>query len=170
VTFETILFYVLALAGIVSALLVITRRNPMHAALFLIVNFVALAGIYLTLHAQFVAIMQVLVYAGAIMVLVLFVIMLLNLQNEQDLFEKRSWRRYSGPILSLLLLALLLRTVAFVSGGAFDRISPDSERIGTVANIGQQLFTAFVFPFEMASLLLLAAMIGAVILAKKRFP
>ncbi|MBL0176742.1 MAG: NADH-quinone oxidoreductase subunit J [Ignavibacteria bacterium] len=169
-TFETILFYVLALAGIVSALLVITRRNPMHAALFLIVNFVALAGIYLTLHAQFVAITQVLVYAGAIMVLVLFVIMLLNLQNEQDLFEKRSWRSYSGPILSLLLLALLLRTVAFVSGGSFDRISPESERIGTVANIGQQLFTAFVFPFEMASLLLLAAMVGAVILAKKRFP
>ena len=169
-TFETILFYVLALAGIVSALLVITRRNPMHAALFLIVNFVALAGIYLTLHAQFVAITQVLVYAGAIMVLVLFVIMLLNLQNEAALFEKRSWRSYSGPILSLLLLALLLRAVAFVSGGSFDRISPESERIGTVANIGQQLFTAFVFPFEMASLLLLAAMVGAVILAKKRFP
>ena len=79
-------------------------------------------------------------------------------------------RSYSGPILSLLLLALLLRAVAFVSGGSFDRISPESERIGTVANIGQQLFTAFVFPFEMASLLLLAAMVGAVILAKKRFP
>jgi NADH-quinone oxidoreductase subunit J len=170
VTFETVLFYVLALAGIVSALLVITRRNPMHAALFLIVNFVALAGIYLTLHAQFVAIMQVLVYAGAIMVLVLLVIMLLNLQNELPLHDNSPWKRWSGFGLSFLLLVMILKTVAFVSGGPYDRMSPASEQIGTVANIGQVLFTSFVLPFELASLLLLAAMIGAVMLAKKRFP
>ena len=172
-TIETIFFVILALTAIASAILLVTRVNPMHSALLLIVNFVALAGVYLTLHAQFVAIMQVLVYAGAIMVLVLFVIMLRNLQDEARRHDKRAWRQYSGAGLAVAVLAVLIPLLG--GSGSFTtealaRAHPDPAALGTVENIGAVLFRDFLFPFEMASLLLLAAIVGAVVLAKKRFP
>ncbi len=169
-TTELFVFFFLALGAVISALLMITRKNPMSSALFLIANFVALSGLYLTLHAQFIAIMQILVYAGAIMVLVLFVIMLLNLQDEQQHTEPRSARSLipglAGVVLAALLIYPLFRTI---DAGPFSP-SARAQDIGTVEGIGSVLYTSFLFPFEMTSLLLLAAIIGAVVLAKKRFP
>jgi len=164
-----IVFAVLAAIAVVSGVLVITRANPVHSALFLIVNFVALAVLYLSLKAQFVAIMQVIVYAGAIMVLVLFVIMLLNLHDEERLRVKHGWRQVLGALLSAAFLFMLVQAVSIYSGPFPLAISPEAEHIGSVEGIGEVLYRAFLFPFEMASILLLAAMVGAVVLAKKRF-
>jgi NADH-quinone oxidoreductase subunit J len=164
-----IVFFALAGTGIVSALLMVTRRNPLHGALFLILNFFALAGIYLTLSAQFIAIIQILVYAGAIMVLVLFVIMLLNLQDEKRLVERRTWSNAVSLLLSACLLAVFLRPLTMLDTANY-AITAKAVEIGTVHSIGEVLYTSFFFPFELASILLLAAIIGAVALAKKTFP
>ncbi|MCB2203890.1 NADH-quinone oxidoreductase subunit J [bacterium] len=151
----------------------ITRANPVNSALFLILNFISLAGIYLTLSAQFVAIIQILVYAGAIMVLVLFVIMLLNLEDEVPLRETMTKRHYASLLFALVTLGLIIEVIAWKGADSlagFTQQAPTSAEIGTVEHIGGVLFTRFVFPFELTSILLLAAMIGAVVLAKKRFP
>ena len=166
--FETVFFYTLAVVFVGSALMVITRRNPVIAALYLILNFFCLAGLYLTLHAQFIAVIHVLVYAGAIMVLFVFVIMLLNLGDEHRLSEQISWRQILAAGLSVALLLEILYIF-----GAIDSGIPPGEvsrgiEIGTVENIGRELFTTYLFPFEVTSVLLLAAIVGAVVLAKKR--
>lgn len=167
---ESILFFVLGIVGIGSAIMMITRANPVNSALFLVLNFLALSGIYLTLHAQFVAIIQVIVYAGAIMVLVLFVIMLLNLQDDKRLRESRTWKQYLGVLFGAVLLLMLVQVVMAVRGSVWNGLSPESENIGKVEHIGMTLFTEYLFPFEMTAILLLAAMVGAIVLAKKRFP
>lgn len=170
---ELIVFIVLAAVAVLSGILMITRANPVSSALFLILNFIALAGIYLTLQAQFVAIIQVLVYAGAIMVLVLFVIMLLNLQDEGPLREHMTKRHYASLLFALLTLVLIVQTIAWTGGDALagmQQMSPLALSNGTVEHIGDVLFTAYVFPFILTSILLLSAMLGAVVLAKKRFP
>ena len=167
-TLETVLFYFLAIVSVGSALMMVTRRNPVIAALYLILNFFALGGLYLTLHAQFIAFIQILVYAGAIMVLFLFVIMLLNLGDIQRLGEKISYRKIVGIGLSFGLLMELIYIVGYarvvMPASRFEK----SVDIGTVEYIGRALFTTYLFPFEVTSILLLAAIVGAVILAKKK--
>jgi NADH-quinone oxidoreductase subunit J len=173
VSSELIVFLVLAAVAVISGILMITRANPVNSALFLILNFLTLAGIYLTLHAQFVAIIQILVYAGAIMVLVLFVIMLLNLEDEEPLRDTLTKRHYASMLFALVTLGLLIEVIGWEGAGALAGMTdfaPNSVEIGTVEHIGSELFTRYVFPFELTSILLLAAMIGAVVLAKKRFP
>jgi NADH-quinone oxidoreductase subunit J len=170
VSIESVSFWASALVALLSAVLMITRRNPMHAALLLIANFAALAVLYLTLSAQFIAIMQILVYAGAIMVLVLFVIMLLNLQREEALGERRGWVQYASLGLAACLFLLLARPIIAWGERARPEASPAASAAGTVQAVGQALYTRFIFPFELTSVLLLAAIIGAVLLAKKRFP
>jgi NADH-quinone oxidoreductase subunit J len=173
VSSELIVFLVLAAVAVISGFLMITRSNPVNSALFLILNFIALAGLYLTLNAQFVAIIQILVYAGAIMVLVLFVIMLLNLQDEEPLRETLGKQHYLSLLFALVALVLIIQVIGWESAASLDNLreqSPLSVQIGTVEHIGNTLFTQYVFPFELTSILLLAAMIGAVVLAKKRFP
>lgn len=170
---ELIVFFILAAVGVLSGILMITRPNPVNSALFLILNFMALAGLYITLHAQFVAIIQILVYAGAIMVLVLFVIMLLNLEDEEPLREQMSKRHYGSLLVALLALVLIVQVIGWNSGGTLEAMreqSPHALRIGTVEHIGSMLFTEHVYPFELTSILLLAAIIGAIVMAKKRFP
>ena len=167
-TLETILFYTLGMIFVGSALMVITRRNPVIAALYLILNFFCLAGLYLTLHAQFIAVIQVLVYAGAIMVLFLFVIMLLNLGDEQRLAEKISFRKILAAGLGVGLLLELLYIVGFIDVPMPEGDFSKGVDIGTVEYIGKELFTTYLFPFEVTSILLLAAMVGAVVLAKKK--
>jgi NADH-quinone oxidoreductase subunit J len=126
-----------------------------------------LAGLYLTLNAQFIAVMQVLVYAGAIMVLVVFVIMLLNLGDDEKLKEKMNLRIFGAVVLSCSLFVLLAGTfLSFPSGS--NHLSGISAQQGTVQGIGTELFSNYLFPFEAVSLLLLAAIIGAVILAKRK--
>jgi NADH-quinone oxidoreductase subunit J len=166
-TMEQILFYIFAAGGIVSAMLVVTRRNPIISAIFLIVNFFCLAGIYLTLHAQFIAVIQILVYAGAIMVLFVFVIMLLNLGDERHLRDGFSWKKVVAAGFGFGVLMELMYIFMMQNGNPsieMDRAT----NIGTVEAVGHILFTRFLFPFEVTSLLLTAAIVGAVILAKKK--
>jgi NADH-quinone oxidoreductase subunit J len=165
---SSVLFAVFAVVGVVSALLVVTRRNPIISALFLILNFFCLAGLYLTLHAQFIAIIQILVYAGAIMVLFVFVIMLLSLGDERRLRDGFSWKKVvAGGVVSGLLMELVY-VFLLSRPGAVPVDVARANAMGTVEAIGTQLFTRFLFPFEVTSLLLTAAIVGAILLAKKK--
>ena len=166
-TLEAILFYPFAVGGITSALLVVTRRNPIISALWLIANFFCLAGIYLTLHAQFIAVIQILVYAGAIMVLFVFVIMLLNLGDERRLRDGFSWKKVVAGGLGFGVLMELIYIFLMQTGSSSIDLTRATD-VGTVEAIGRQLFTRFLFPFEVTSLLLTAAIVGAIVLAKKK--
>lgn len=166
-TLEAILFYLFAVGGITSALLVVTRRNPIISALWLIANFFCLAGIYLTLHAQFIAVIQILVYAGAIMVLFVFVIMLLNLGDERRLRDGFSWKKVVAGGLGFGVLMELIYIFLMQTGSSSIDLTRATD-VGTVEAIGKQLFTRFLFPFEVTSLLLTAAIVGAIVLAKKK--
>ena len=161
----TAAFVVLALLAVVSAVLVVWHRNPMVSALALAFNLVAIAGLYMVMDAQFLALLQVIVYAGAIMVLILFVIMLLNLRQELRGRDSGMMQRLLGPALAVLLAMLLVRVLwrSVISGFA-----PSTPEFGTVASVGRELFGTFFYPFEAISLLLVAAMVGAVLLAKRR--
>ncbi len=167
-TFETFFFYFLAAVSIGSALMVVTRRSPVMSVLFLILNFFALAGLYLTLHAQFIAVIQIIVYAGAIMVLFLFVIMLLNLGDEKRLTEKVSYKKIISVALSFGFLLEILYILGF-QGKEFPPIQSErAMEIGTVESIGNALFSKFLFPFEITSIILITAIVGAVMLAKRK--
>lgn len=169
-TLEVILFFVFGTVAAVTAVIMITRSSPVIAALYLILNFASLAGLYLTLNAQFIAVAQVIVYAGAIMVLFLFVIMLLRPENEKKFLE-------ANP--KVKIFALVIATVVFIQLAYMIFVSKPSSLVardveasvnaGTIEEIGTQLFTNYVLPFEAAGFLLLAATIGALVLAKKKF-
>jgi NADH-quinone oxidoreductase subunit J len=164
-----ILFFILAAGSIFTALLMITRRNPVMSVIYLISNFFFLAVIYLTLSAQFIAIIQILVYAGAIMVLFLFVIMLLNLGSEHQPGEVVNRKKFI--VIGLCTAMLVQLVLPFYVQGTQNLNSPSlrAAEVGTVESMGQALFTDYVFPFEVVSVLLLAAIVGAVVLAKKKF-
>ena len=167
---EAILFYSLAAIMVVSSLMVILRKNPVHSALFLVLTFLCLAGLYLLLNAQFIVAIQVIVYAGAIMVLFIFVIMLLNLESEVASKSGHGLQKFWAMVISIVLAIsfISIMTVKVFTGekGIF---SP--ETVNTAGNsevIGRLLFTEFLLPFEITSVLLLAAIIGAIVLAKKK--
>lgn len=165
-----ILFYITALVAIISGLLVITGKSPVTSALSLVLNFFCIAFIYLMLEAQFLAIIQVIVYAGAIMVLFLFVIMLLNLQDDMTLFERFDLKKG----FAVLLTGLFLLEIAYIFSLDSVSIAPKGvtgasfPELGTVESIGKYLFSDFVYPFEMISVVLLSAVVGAVVIAKKK--
>lgn len=167
---EALFFYGLAAIIVVSSLMVIFRKNPVHSALFLILTFFCLAGLYLLLNAQFIAAVQVIVYAGAIMVLFLFVIMLLNLEKEVASQSGHGLQKLSAMVLSIVLaVSLVFIMIAKNFTGAKGIYS--LEKVNAVGNsevIGRLLFTDFLLPFEITSVLLLAAIIGAIVLAKKK--
>lgn len=168
-TFENILILSFSIIGVAAAIMMITRRSPVTSALYLIVNFFCISVIYLMLRSQFVAIIQVLVYAGAIMVLFVFVIMLLNLQDEKSLAEKVTYKKLSAAILALLLFATLAITSYFAFMGKYLNLAVTAETQGTIESIGKELYTTFSFPFELVSFILIAAIVGAIVLAKRRF-
>jgi len=168
VDIELILFYLLGAGAITSAVMMVMQRNPVVSAIYLISNFFCIAALYLLLRAQFLAVIQIIVYTGAIMVLVVFVIMLLNLGDEQKLTEKFSIKKIIGTVLVFGFLLELLYLIGFSDSATTSSIHPDSVNIGTVENLGSALFGRFLLPFEMTSVLLLAAIVGAVVLAKKR--
>jgi len=163
---ETIAFIVLAVLALVSAGVVVWHRNPVVCALALAFNLVSIAGFYMLLNAQFLALLQVIVYAGAIMVLILFVIMLLNLQVEARRPGSGMIQGALGFVLALALAGLLGLVMA--RGFDADGFTTASEGFGTASALGLDLFSRFFYPFEAVSLLLLVAMIGAVLLAKRR--
>jgi NADH-quinone oxidoreductase subunit J len=162
----TFFFYLLATVAVVSAILVITRKNPVHSAISLIFTLLALAGLYLMLYAPFVAGVQIILYAGGIMVLFLFVIMLVNIERAQREEQfNRQW--HVGIIASLALGALFL--YVYKRGSSIFPVNPVSmpEPMNT-QQVGMALFRNYLLPFEIASLLLLVAIVGAVVMAKKR--
>jgi NADH-quinone oxidoreductase subunit J len=168
-TLVLILFILFAAVAAVSGILMITRSSPIIAALFLILNFGSLAGLYLLLNAQFIAVVQVIVYAGAIMVLFLFVIMLLRPEHESIVAKIIGIKIFSYAVATLVFIQLAY-LIFFSHPGS--SIKPDvaaSINAGTVETIGRELYTNYVLPFEAAGFLLLAATIGAVVLAKKKF-
>lgn len=166
---EIILFFLFAGVAAVSSILMITRKNPIISALFLILNFASLAGLYLLLNAQFIAVVQVIVYAGAIMVLFLFVIMLLRPEHEKSITKLPGIKVFSF-IIGIIVFVQLAYIVFFTHPS--NALSPSvdaSVKAGTVEQIGRTLYTNYVLPFEAAGYLLLAAAIGALVLAKKKF-
>ena len=169
-TLEVMLFIIFAAICAVSSVLMVTRPNPVISALFLVLNFASLAGLYLLLNAQFIAVAQVIVYAGAIMVFFLFVIMLLNPEKEKRFFkEKAKLRIFIIVIVALVLVQIIY--VIFLSNPS-ESISSEVSRsvqTGTIENIGREMFTNYILPFEAAGYLLLAATIGAMVMAKKKF-
>jgi NADH-quinone oxidoreductase subunit J len=163
---ELLGFVILTTLAVVSAVVVLLHRNPVIAALSLAANLIAIAGFYLLLNAQFLALLQVIVYAGAIMVLVLFTIMLLNLPDEARRRTRPSAQTVVGLVLAVAFVAVLAWTLARSSRGAsFPQPGP---AFGSVGAVGTALFTTYFYPFEAVSLLLIVAMIGAVLLAKRR--
>ncbi|HKT81911.1 MAG TPA: NADH-quinone oxidoreductase subunit J [Vicinamibacterales bacterium] len=158
-----ILFYLFAAVAVVASLLVITQRNPIHSVLLLILSFGALSGLYVLLDAPFVAVVQIIVYAGAIMVLFLFVVMLLNARIEG--IGRVSARL--GGLLGVLLGGELVWALT-VAGGESGPFAGGS--VSSVAAIGHLLFTTYAFQFEVTSVLILVAMVGAVVLAQRDSP
>ena len=162
----TFFFYFLAIMAVVSAIFVITRRNPVHAALSLIVTLLSLAGFYLMLYAPFVAGVQIVLYAGGIMVLFLFVIMLVNL--EQNIREYQFNKQWLVGIIAALSLGGLLLFVYQRGHDIFPRDFAALPEAQNTQQIGIALYGNYMLPFEIASLLLLVAIVGAVVMAKKR--
>jgi NADH-quinone oxidoreductase subunit J len=166
---ETVFFIIFGGAAIFTAIMMITRRSPVSSAIYLIINFAMVSGIYLLLKAQFIAIIQVLVYMGAIMVLFLFVIMLLNLKEEQKLSENFTYTKITAILFSIALLGLLSFTFYFGFEKKYTELNFNAENIGKAEFLGKELFTTYSFPVIITGILLTAAIIGAVVLAKKKF-
>ena len=164
-TAEVVVFWILALPLIAAAVGVLLSRNPVNAAMCLVAAFFCLAGIYVLLVAHLVAFLQVLVYAGAIMVVFLFVIMLLSLHDE-DLKEAR-WKamQYAGVAAAIGLAAVMTRAIQSAGTLGFKTVE---DGFGTVKAVGRLLYTQYLLPFEVTSLLLLVAIVGAVVVAKER--
>lgn len=164
---EAFFFIILSIVAIFSGMMVILKKNPIASVLFLILALFATAALYVLLLAPFIAAVQIIVYAGAIMVLFLFVIMLLNLKKIDE--GGIPSLKVIGTIVAGLLVvvtAVVLRSVAIRADSGFLRSSP--EGFGSVESVGRELFSIYLLPFEIAGFLLLAAIIGAVVLAKKK--
>ena len=160
-----ILFWFLSVVALFSALMLITSKNPVYSVLWLIVTFFAISGHYILLNAQFLAIVNIIVYAGAIMVLFLFVIMLMNLNKETEP-QKNKWLKLAGAVSGGCLLLVLV--AALKDTEAKDKLSEvNTGDIGLIKNLGKELFTKYVVPFEISSVLFLSAMVGAVVIGKK---
>ena len=158
---EMVLFCVLAAIAVVGALGVVLARQSDHSALFLLLNFIALAAIYVTLNAPFLAAVQIIVYAGAIVVLFLFVVMMLNVARRERP-ETKPVQRYAGLLLGALLLAGLVYVAVSIP-----QLPPELTRSDNVVDVGEALFTEYLLPFELAGLLLLIGVVGAVVLGKR---
>ena len=160
-----ILFWILSVVALFSALMVITSKNPVYSVLWLIVTFFSLSAHYILLNAQFLAIVNIIVYAGAIMVLFLFVIMLMNLNKETEP-PKNRWLKLTGAVAGgclLLVLVAALRNSDMKQQSALVR----DGNIGLIESLGKELFSTYVVPFEISSILFLSAMVGAVVIGKK---
>ena len=169
---EGIAFYLFAAIAIGASLLVIAQRNPIYSVLLLIASFGALSGLYVLLDAPFVAVIQIIVYAGAIMVLFLFVVMLLNAPHEDTDFDERVHPLLRpGPMRFGAFLALVLAgELLWALGRGGDTGAFPGASVTSVAVIGRSLFTDYAFPFEVTSVLILVAMVGAVVLARRDDP
>jgi NADH-quinone oxidoreductase subunit J len=170
---DALFFYALAAVTVIGALLVVSQKNPVYSVLSLILSFFGLAGLYVLLEAPFVAVVQIIIYAGAIMVLFLFTVMLLNVPRE----DAAEWDR-AHPLyrpMALRIGAVLAVLLALELGWALSRtpglgvgVADDQPAQSSVAELGRVLFTDYMFAFEVTSILIIASMVGAVVLARKR--
>jgi len=160
-----ILFWFLSILALFSAIMMVVSRNPVHSVLWLIVVFFSISGHYILLNAQFLAIVNLIVYAGAIMVLFLFVIMLMNLNAETEP-QKNKWLKIAGVIGGGSLLLVLV--AALKDADLHSRIAETGKGdIGLIHNLGIVLFKEYIIPFEISSVLFLSAMVGTVVIGKK---
>ena len=171
----TILFYAFAAVAIVAAIGVVAARSPVGSLLFMVTTLAAISGTFVLMEAHFLAAVQVIVYAGAIMVLFMFVIMLLNLGHEAQ--RDLEWGTFSivsaalvGGIVGLLAVQLRGSDVAVASGAGAEAIAAASQEYGVVGVIARPLYTTYVVPFEITGILLLVAIVGAIALAKRSSP
>ena len=166
---NTILFSILSVLTIFCAIMVVVSKNPVHSVLWLVATFFTISGHYILLNAQFLAIVNIIVYAGAIMVLFLFVIMLMNL-NANTEPRKNLWMKLAGVVSSGMLLWILVsvvRTYTEQLGKQKITATFNTGNIGLIKNLGNVLFTQYALPFEICSVLFLSAMVGAVVIGKK---
>ena len=162
---EIVLFWIFAVPLMISALGVVFARNPVHSAMSLVSAFFFLAGIYILLTAHLIAFLQIIVYAGAIMVLFLFVIMLLSLSDAELGFDRITAVKWVGMLGGLGVFALVIRAVSQLPAQGMRPVGAD---FGTVRAVGKLLFTQYLLPFEATSVLLLVAIVGAVVVAKQK--
>ncbi|MFO0706878.1 MAG: NADH-quinone oxidoreductase subunit J [Nitrospira sp.] len=161
---EQLFFGYFAGVIVLTAILVVALKNPIYSALSLLILFFHVAGLYVTLHAEFLAAVQIIVYAGAILVLYLFVVMLLNLKQDDSYHGQWRAAAFVGAPLLIEFVILIARGMAAAPA---DAPRPDIESGENTLAIGETLFSTYLFPFEVASLILLVAMIGAIVLAKR---
>ena len=164
-TLIQILFCVLSVITLATAFLTIYSRNPIHSAIYLVICFFSIAGHYLLLNAQFLAIVHVIVYSGAIMILFLFTVMLMNLNKENEVYKPRITRL--GAIVLFCLMCLVLIAIFINSKPIVGEYTTTGEDYQSIKVLGIVLLNEYMVPFEFASVLLLVAMIGAVLLSKK---
>ena len=158
-----VLFWFLTALALLSAIMVLVSKNPVHSVLWLIAVFFAISGHYILLNAQFLAIVNIIVYAGAIMVLFLFVIMLMNLTRNTEP-QKNKWLKLAGAVAGGCLLLVLVAALKNTEKQMTELTSGD---IGLIQNLGNVLFNKYVVPFEISSILFLSAMVGAVVIGKR---
>lgn len=158
-----LLFYFLSFVAVFCAILMVYSKNPVHSILYLIATFFAIAGHYFLLNAQFLGMVHVIVYAGAIMVLFLYVIMMLNLNEEAEPIKSRFYKIAATIAGGLFMLVF----IASLKTAEMQYEVSENQDIGLVSQLGKVLFTDYLLPFELSSILLLSAMIGAVFLSKR---
>jgi len=164
---DIVVFTFLSIVCIVSAINILLQRNPIYSALSLVLTFIGLAGIYIQMHAEFIAVMQIVVYAGAIMVLFVFVIMLLNPKVEEKIPNRLAFLKYLGmPLVVLLAGTIGVKVFESFSEQGIELSTPGNLAFNTEA-IGKLLYTRYALPFEVTSVLLLVAIVGAIVMAKK---
>jgi NADH-quinone oxidoreductase subunit J len=170
---DALLFYAFAAAAVIGAMLVVAQRNPVYSLVSLVGSFFGLCGLYVLLEAPFVAVVQIIVYAGAIMVLFLFVVMVLNVPREDAAEWDRAHPLYRPMAMRVgaamaVLLALELGWALSRTSGLAIGVADQRPAVSSVAALGEALFTDYMFAFEVTSILIIAAMVGAVVLARKR--
>lgn len=158
-----ILFWILSVIALFSAVMMVSSKNPVYSVLWLIITFFSISGHYILLNAQFLAIVNIIVYAGAIMVLFLFVIMLMNLNKDTEP-QKNKWLKLAGAVAGGSLLLVL---VAALRDSEKQMTELGTGDIGLIENLGKALFSDYVVPFEISSILFLSAMVGAVVIGKR---
>lgn len=162
----SILFWTLSLLLIICALFVVISRNPVNSVLYLIGVFFCISGHYILLNAQFLAVVNIIVYAGAIMVLFLFVIMLMNLNTDTEP-QKSRIVQFAAILSGGALFLILIAALKSVDLEQKDLVVNNAKEIGTIEHLGKVLFNQYVLPFELSSVLFLSAMVGAIVLGKK---
>ncbi len=164
---EKTLFIIFAVVSVAAALNILLQRNPLHSALSLVGTLITLSALYVMLRAQFIAAIQIIVYAGAIMVLFVFVIMLLNAPKEASYIEKHKALRFLAIPLAGLLIAEAFYVIRLVKPIEMPAADDSAQAVGTTFSVGTKLFTDYLLPFEVTSVLILMAIVGAMVLARR---